>query len=317
MPMNRRRFVRQMGLGAASLWLGGTPSNKASPPSKFKLGITTDEVSQDLEAALTFVQEFDLKWVELRHLWNRYVTEVSLQDLKRARSLLAKYQIKVSVLDTSLYKCTLPGTQPVSHNRDDYPYLEQDALLKRAIERSELLGTRFIRVFSFWRVENPEKVFDRVLEHLERSVALAKAADRVLLLENVGGCTAETGAEAAKLLKAIPSPHFGLAWDPNNAYCAGEIPFPNGYAQLDKKRIYHIHLRDARRDPQNESCQWMPVGKGEIDNLGQLRALQTDGFQGTLSLETHYERPDKNKELASRESLQGLLEVMRKVDGES
>ena len=39
-----------------------------------------------------------------------------------------------------------------------------------------------------------------------------------------------------------------------------------------------------------------------------------DAFQGTLSLETHYERPDKNKELASRESLQGLLEVVRKVE---
>ncbi|PYV87983.1 MAG: hypothetical protein DMG05_16390 [Acidobacteria bacterium] len=58
----------------------------------------------------------------------------------------------------------------------------------------------------------------------------------------------------------------------------------------------------------------MPVGKGEIDSLGQLRALMNDAFQGTLSLETHYERPDKNKELASRESLQGLLEVVRKVE---
>ena len=311
--MNRRKFVRQIGLSAASLWLCGTPG-KASPHSKFKLGITTDEVSQDFEVALKFAQEFNLKWVEVRHLWNRYVTEASLQDLKRARSLLAKYQIKVSVLDTSLYKCTLPGTKPLGQNRDDYPYPEQAALLKRAIERSELLGTRFIRVFSFWRVENPEKVFDRVLEHLDKSVELAKAADRVLLLENVGGCTAETGAEAARLLKSITSQHFGLAWDPNNAYCAGETPFPDGYAHLDKKRIYHVHLRDARRDPQTGRCQWMPVGKGEIDNLGQLRALMNDAFQGTLSLETHYERPDKNKELASRESLQGLLEVVRKVE---
>src|SRR5437016_3742901 len=158
--MNRRKLLRQIGLSAASLWFGGTAGNRASPLSKFKLGITTDEVSQDLEIALKFAQEFDLKWVELRHLWNRYVTEVSLQDLKRARSLLAKYQIKVSVLDTSLYKCTLPGTKTVGQNKDDYPFQEQAALLKRAMERSELLETRFIRVFSFWRVENPEKVFD-------------------------------------------------------------------------------------------------------------------------------------------------------------
>jgi len=53
--MNRRKFVRQIGLSAASLWLCGTPG-KASPHSKFKLGITTDEVSQDFEVALKFAQ---------------------------------------------------------------------------------------------------------------------------------------------------------------------------------------------------------------------------------------------------------------------
>jgi hypothetical protein len=55
------------------------------------------------------------------------------------------------------------------------------------------------------------------------------------------------------------------------------------------------------------------VGKGQVDNLGLLRALKKDGFAGTLTLETHYQRPDKNKELATRESLQGLLAVLARV----
>ena len=33
-----------------------------------------------------------------------------------------------------------------------------------------------------------------------------------------------------------------------------------------------------------------------------------------MNLETHYQRPDKNKELASRESLKGLLEIIEKID---
>jgi sugar phosphate isomerase/epimerase len=168
-------------------------------------------------------------------------------------------------------------------------------------------------VFSFWRAKPANELFERAVEHLAKSVQVAAAADCVLLLENVGGCVAETAAEAARFLSAIPSPHFGLVWDPNNAYCAGEHPFPEGYEKLDKRRVYHIHLRDARRNTQTGRCDWLPVGKGEIDNLGQLRALAEDKFQGTVSLETHYQRPDKNKELASRESLKGLLGLLEQV----
>lgn len=311
--MKRRSFMLDLGMGLGGLaWLG-VAGRAGEALSRFKLGITSDEVSQDFEAALKLVREFDLRWVEIRNLWGRYVTELSIEDVKRAKGLLDKYGVKLSVLDTSFYKCALPGTKPLGNNKDDYPYQEQEALLKRAIERSEILDSHYIRVFSFWRVADREAAMARVIEHLEKAVALAKALDRVLLLENVGGGMIESSAESVELLKAIPSPHFGLAWDPNNAYCAGEVPFPNGYALLDKKRVPHIHLRDARRNPQTGRCQWLPVGKGEIDNLGLLRALLKDKFTGTLTLETHYQRPDKNKELASRESLRGLLEVIGKV----
>ncbi len=311
--MNRRAFVRNLAVSGIGWGILGNRGARAAALERFKLGITSDEVSQDLEVALRFCREFGLRWVEIRNLWNRYVTELPMDEVRRARRMLDESSIRLSVLDTSLYKCALPGTKALRGNKDDYPYEEQRALLDRAIERSQILGTRFIRVFSFWRVEKQEAVFPRVVEELQKAVDSARAADRVLLLENVGGATAETGKEAEKLLDAIRSPHFGLAWDPNNAYCSGEKPYPDGYGSLDKKRIHHVHLRDARHNPETGRCEWMPVGKGEVENLGQLRALLRDAYQGTLTLETHYQRPDKNKELASRESLQGLLEVIARV----
>lgn len=311
--MNRRDFVGRVSMSAAGLWHAGQGTRGTGPVSGFKLGFTTDEVTQDLEAALTFAQEFRLKWVEIRNLWDRYVTETSLDDVKRAKQLCDSHGVSVSVLDTALFKCALPGTKPAGNLRDDYPYEEQVKLLKRAIERSELLETRFIRIFSFWRVENPDRVWDRVVEHLLKAVGMAHATDRVLLLENVGGGMVETSAESARVLEAISSPNLGLAWDPANAFCAGEKPYEDGYSLLDKKRVYHIHLRDAGREPGTNRCRWLPVGKGEIDNYGLLRALVRDKYQGTLSLETHYQRPDKNRELATRESLEGLLALMQKI----
>ncbi len=311
--MRRRKLLGSLagagiGLAASKLLVGA-----AATSTRFKLGFTTDEVTQDLEAALRFAREFDLRWVEIRNLWNRYVTETSLEDVKKAKALLDKYGIRLSVLDTALYKCALPGFKQAGNRKDDYPWAEQRALLKRAIERAEILDTRFIRIFSFWDVENPDAAFAAAVEHLQKAVDTARAFDRVLLLENVGGSLVETSAESARLLKALGSPHLGLAWDPGNAYCGGEKPFPDGYSLLDLKRVPHIHVRDARYSPENGRCDWMPVGKGEIDNLGLLRALLKDGFDGTISLETHYQRPDRNKELATRESLQGLLDVISRL----
>ena len=298
------------GLAASKLGIAG-----AAPLARFKLGFTTDEVTQDLEAALQFAREFGLRWVEIRNLWNKYVTDTTLDEARKAKELLDRYGIRLSVLDTAVFKCALPGHKLAGNRKDDYPWTEQEALLKRAIERSEILDTRFIRIFSFWDVEDPEAAYPAVIEQIQKAAELARKADRVLLVENVGGGLVESSAESVKLMKAVSSPHLGLAWDPGNAFCGGEKPFPDGYSLLDLKRVHHIHLRDAGFDPGTKRCQWLPVGKGTVDNLGLLRALVKDGFTGTLSLETHYQRPDKNKELATRESLQGLLAVVKLVSG--
>src|SRR6185437_8367137 len=173
-----------------------------------------DEVSPDLETALRFARELGLGWVEIRSLGGQYATDLSLEDIREARARIDSFGIKVSVLDTVLHRCAIPGTRLRKPTRDDRPYAEQGALLDRAIERSQILGTRFIRVFSFWRVEEPETAFDAVVEHLHRAVERASRAEGVLLLENVEGANVQTSAEAAKVLAAIPSPNFAQVWDP-------------------------------------------------------------------------------------------------------
>jgi sugar phosphate isomerase/epimerase len=57
----------------------------------------------------------------------------------------------------------------------------------------------------------------------------------------------------------------------------------------------------------------MPIGGGKIDFLGQFRALIKSGYEGTMSLETHYLNAAKNKEASSRESMDGLLKVIREA----
>ena len=54
------------------------------------------------------------------------------------------------------------------------------------------------------------------------------------------------------------------------------------------------------------------MGQGEFDHVGQIRALLKDGYEGALSLETHFEI-DGSKAKASEFSMTNLLERIRKV----
>jgi L-ribulose-5-phosphate 3-epimerase len=311
--MKRREFVAS---GAAAALLSALPAG-ATNVKQFKLGVITDEITQNFEEALVWVKGFGLNLVELRFVWNKYVTDFTSDDVKKAKDLLAKHGMKVSVLDSPYFKTLLPGTKSKYAEGKPDPmqsaYSEQSALLERAIARAKDFGTDKVRVFSFLRVAEPKTVFDKVAKELERTAAIAQKEGIRLVLENEFSCNVGTGAEGAAMLNAVKSPAFGLNWDPGNAYDAGETPFPDGYNMLDKKRIWHMHLKDAAPAVKDGETRWVPIGSGKIDYVGQFRALIKNGYEGTMSLETHYMNAANNREASSRESMEGLLKVIQEA----
>jgi sugar phosphate isomerase/epimerase len=309
--IKRREFLAG---GATALIMMSAMRALAADVKRFNLGVITDEVTQDLEKALAWAKGYRLEWVEFRNVWGKYITEFTPDEVKRAKDLLAKYGLRVSVLDSAYFKTTLPGTtSEFAEGKGDFAANEhenQEALLERAFGRAKDFGTDKVRIFSFWRVDDPETVFERVAKELDRTAEIAKREGIRLLLENEFDCNVATGAESAAMLSAVKAPALGLNWDPGNAYAAGELrPFPDGYALLDKKRIWHMHLKDV----EGTGTNWRPIGGGQIDYVGQFRAILKDGFTGTMSLETHYLNAAKDREASSRESMDGLLKVIRAV----
>jgi sugar phosphate isomerase/epimerase len=57
---------------------------------------------------------------------------------------------------------------------------------------------------------------------------------------------------------------------------------------------------------------WAPVGGGIVDWVGQLRALQRDGFHYGLSLETHC-RGGGTPEASTLISMDGLKKALTKA----
>jgi L-ribulose-5-phosphate 3-epimerase len=292
---------------ASSVLILTARRSSALPLNQFPLGITTDEIDDDVLAAAKFLREHNLKWAEVRNIWGPYNTAQPVEKVREAAKIFDEQGVKVSIADTGFFKIPLPPEGPAGGKILD----EQWKLLDGAMERAKIFGTRNLRVFTFMlaKGETPSaKSYGRIDELMRE--AARRAAGFRLAVENIGGGHVWSGAESAEFLKRVKETNIGLAWDPNNAAESGEQSFPDGYRKLDPARIFHVHLRDYRHE--NGKVVWTAVGAGEFDNLGQIRALLKDGYKGGFTLETHWRDP-KGKRYSTETSLQGLLKVIERV----
>jgi sugar phosphate isomerase/epimerase len=312
--MDRRAFLKGLGAvcGAASFSTGlmegaGTAS---SVLSRFKLGAISDGFSQDFEEALKVMKSYGLSWVEIRNIYGVYNTEASPAQMQRVKDLLSKYDFRVSVIDSAFYKCTLPGTTPVSGDKDSHAYGKQMDLLKRACDRAHAVGAEKIRGFTFWRVAEPNTISGRIAEELDKGAEVARGAGMRLVIENEESCNAATGHELAQIFAKAPARNLGINWDVGNGYMQREVSFPDGYDALDKKRIWHMHLKGMTCREHLNGCTEAIVGQGQIDLVGQLKQSLRDGYQDTMSLECEFTAHGMSHLETTKHSLEALLKVM-------
>lgn len=311
--MDRRAFLRIMGVLYGSTWFapGATAGQTAiSPLSRFKLGAISDGFSQDFEEALKIMKSYGLAWVEIREVYGIYNTEASATQIQRIKDLLDRYGFRLSVVDSALYKCTLPGTKPVNSEKDSYVYTGQMELLKRACDRAHAWGADKIRGFTFWRVAQPQQLSGRIAEELDKAAGVANRAGMRLVIENEESCNAATGRELAGIFTLAPAHNLGINWDVGNGYSQGDVSFPDGYNALDKRRIWHMHLKGMACEPNLKHCSESLAGEGQIDLEGQFVQLLRDEYHETMSLECEFKMPGLTHAETSKRSLEGVLRAM-------
>src|SRR5277367_5282405 len=307
-----RREILAGALTAGSLWQA--QAAKVPGTHGFKLGIITDEVTTNLDEAADFLSSYNLHWCELREFFGHNIMNASQEDLDRAKKILDQHKLQVSDIASPLFKWNLPQ-MPAKANekRDEFKasFTEPDAdvQLEKSFKLARFFNTHKVRIFSYWRVEDPDKAYPYVRDRLAKAAQVAAKNDIILVLENEHSCNVGTGKELGRLLKEVNSPNLRGVWDPGNAVMLGEVPFPDGYEAV-RGMFPHMHIKDVRKNSQTGKLEWAPVGGGVIDFKGQFQALHRDKYEGTMSLETHYRRADGNKVESTRESLEGLLKVI-------
>ena len=94
---------------------------------------------------------------------------------------------------------------------------------------------------------------------------------------------------------------MGAIWDACNVLYDDEdkeTPYPDGYEAI-KSRIAHVHIKDTAPNEKGEQ-ECCPIGEGDIDFVGQYRALFDAGYEGWTSLETHWRTKALTKEQVDR-----------------
>lgn len=285
-----------------------------------KVSVISDEITQEFERALDIALAHNVRHVELRGLWGTNVAQLTDEQIERAKRALDERDMGVVAIAAPVFKVNLSDERKGNVGdtfkaRADGSVAEQLEVFDRCASVADAFGTDLVRTFAFWRDGAPnEDVYNEIEERLRLALERAENHGVRLALENEHACFIGTASEAIEALKRIPSPSFGLIWDPGNAACLDPIEqvFPKGYeaikAEVGFERIFHVHVKDPAHT--DEGTKFIEFGKGELDYHGQIKALVADGYQGAVSMETHWKGDGISKEESTAACLDALWRII-------
>lgn len=249
----------------------------------FKLGVISDEISQDFQTVVDVAAEYKLSGVEVRSVWDKPPQDLTDEDMGKMKGHLDAAGIEVAGIASPFFKCDIDDEQ------QRHEHLE---ILRKCIKIAQFFGTNIVRGFAFWKTDRTEELWDTILGYYREPVRIAEGEGIFIGLENEASTSLCTARLTARFIDDVDSPNVRAIWDPANEAHAegGETPYPDAYNRLKAKMI-HCHAKDVAPNPDGE-MESVPVGTGVVDWKGQIKELLDSGYKGYLSLETHW-RPKK------------------------
>ncbi len=282
----------------------------------FPIGIITDEFTQDFERICKFAQERDIPQLEVRTVWDSNIVDMTYDQVRELKRLADDAGRSICGVASPVFKCTHPRGGDIDHRFEQdafhaaHTYEQQPEILARALDFCEILEAPLLRVFTFWRTVEPQALAADIAVALQSALDAAAGRGIVIGVENEHACNMATAAEVAPALARLPSPHLGLVWDPANSYVSGAKPFPDDYEAVPADRIVHVHAKDGVMPLDGDRMQWGVVGAGDVNWRGQIAALVRDGYDGVISLETHWGGPGGDKFQGSLQCVEALQRLV-------
>lgn len=267
-----------------------------------RLSAFADEISQDLNEQISVLKENGVDHIELRGVWDKNVMQLTADEVRDIARIARDNGIGFSSIGSPIGKFPLDGD-----------FNEQLDALKKALEFCEILGCRYIRIFSYYIPEGDshEQHRSQVIEWLGRLIEEAEKTDVVLCHENERLIYGDLGRHCLDLFQMLGGPHFRAVFDFANFVHCGEDPLDNW--PVLKPYVEYFHVKDCKRD----NLQMVPAGQGD----GRIKEILADaassGFDGFLTLEPHLSVAEKNWGRTTPDLFKTAVDALRKVMGEA
>ena len=239
---------------------------------QFILSAFADEAADGIGEQLEALQEAGITQLEIRGVCNKNISAITPTEARSLRFRLDEADIGVSALGSPYGKIKLV---------DDFaPHLDA---FRRSLEVASILGTRYIRMFSFFPgCMEPTAARKMVLERLDAMLTVAQEeTDGILCChENEKSIYGDTVARCVDLMQTF-SGRMGFVFDPANFLQCGEDAY---FAwQALRPHITYYHIKDVVR----ATGVVVPAGGGDahlVQILSELREVEGETF---LTLEPH------------------------------
>lgn len=232
----------------------------------------SDEIDEQVTKQFAHLNKLGIAYFEPRGIDGANIADLDDGQVLELKQKMEQYGIKASSIGSPIGKIKIT---------DDFEaHLKK---LKRVIRTAKLLGTKYIRVFSFFMPQDadyaPYKA--EVLRRMKAMTALAEAEGMILLHENEKEIYGDTAPRCLEIIEAVNSPALRCVFDPANFIQCGQDTYPAAFDLL-KPYIVYMHIKDALPDG-----EVVPAGYGAGNLEAILRALNDNGYNGFLSLEPH------------------------------
>lgn len=231
----------------------------------------SDEIDENIDIQFQTLKELGIQYFEPRGINGKNIADLTDDEVMKLLAAMKKYGIRASSIGSPIGKIGI---------RENFePHFEK---FKRVIEIAKMLGTEYIRMFSFYIPEgqNPDLFRGEVTFRLVKMITYAKSQNVVLLHENEKGIYGDTAKRCHDLFDALYSPNFKAVFDPANFIQCGEDT-KNAYEILSPY-IAYMHIKDAQNDG-----SVVPAGHGNGNIEYILKKLAENDYFGFLSLEPH------------------------------
>lgn len=264
-----------------------------------RVAVVTDEIDNDLKKALKYVVKWNIPHIELRTLWGKRVPDLGEEEKRRMINLINDSGRDVVAISPGLFKCSLADFEGHFTQR-----------LPASFELAEKLGTNIVICFGF--TTGKDDVL-RVIDYLGKAALKAEKAGITLAIEPEPESAVDKAVNTHKIVKAVNNPHLRVNWDPCTSFFLEEEPYPLGYGFV-KNYVVHVHLKDAVKDSKTGKFQFTALGQGQIAYKEQFIALKKDGYEGAVSIETHFQPLIENTEESWRRLKELFIQIGETIE---